>query len=78
MKITPINITLACALTWIISEWSNEQFDFSWWFVSFLIVFLVVVDIIFRMMFKQTQKLWMAEIGFIVVTCVLLLIIKIV
>lgn len=78
MKVTPLNITLACVLTWIISEWGNGQLNLSSWVVVLLVLLLIVVDILFRMLFKENGKLWMAEIGFILVTCILLLIIKIV
>ncbi len=76
MKITPINITLACVLTWIISEWSNGQLNFSWWFVILFILLLIGVDIVFRLFVKENKKLWIGEVSFILVTSILLLIIK--
>ncbi|KKX52283.1 hypothetical protein L950_0200855 [Sphingobacterium sp. IITKGP-BTPF85] len=42
-----------------------------------LMVVLLLVDIFFRIIVKQNKKLWLYELGFIVVVAILTLIIKI-
>lgn len=78
MKLTPLNITLACVLVWAISELGAEDAPmFSvGWLVVFTIV-LIVVDILFRLWIRPTQRLWMLQIGFLLIVAIITIMIKI-
>lgn len=77
MRFTPINIAMACLLTWFITEWGNgEQALFT---VSWLVVWLIVmtlVDIVFRVILKESKKLWLVELGFLLTVALVTFIIK--
>ncbi|NGF58200.1 hypothetical protein G5B00_16945 [Parapedobacter sp. SGR-10] len=77
MKLTPLNITLACILVWVISEWNQEGdriFSIGWLIV--LLVVLGLLDLGFRLIFKDVKNLWFAQIGFILVVGILSVLIK--
>lgn len=77
MKLTPLNITLACILVWVISEWGSEQEQImSWGWLSVLIIFLAVVDLGFRLFFKDLKRIWLLQIGFILLVGILMIILK--
>lgn len=77
MKLTPLNITLACILVWVISEWSNEQEKImSWGWLLVLTVFLAVIDLGFRLFFKDLKRIWLLQIGFILLVGILMVILK--
>jgi len=77
MKLTPLNITLACILVWAISEMgSDEKPLFSWVWIVILSVVLIVVDILFRLWTKNVQRLWIMQIGFILVVGIVSMLIK--
>ena len=77
MKLTPLNITLACILVWAVSEMGNgEKPLFSWGMLVILSIVLIVVDILFRLWTKNVQRLWMMQIGFILVVGIVSMLIK--
>ncbi|MCA5004543.1 hypothetical protein [Sphingobacterium bovistauri] len=77
MKLTPLNITLAVILVWVISEWQTDQdlvFSLGW-----LVLWLVViglVDLAFRIIFKDLKKIWFLQIAFILIVGMLMIILK--
>lgn len=71
MRLTPLNIVLACVITWVISEWGSEQLLLPWWQVALFIGSLLFADILFRVFVKDIKKLWMLEIGFVLVSGIL-------
>jgi len=71
MKLTPLNIVLACVLTWIISELGSEQLLLPWWQVALLIGSIILADILFRVYVKDIKKLWILEIAFVLVSGIL-------
>ena len=79
MKLTPFNITLACLLVWFISEINlDTDMTFSWGWLLALCVILSVLDLGFRILFKELKRLWMMEVGFLVLVGILMLLIKVV
>lgn len=79
MKLTPVNITLACILVWVISELNlDTEMTFSWGWLVALCVILSLVDLGFRMIFKDLKKLWFAQIAFILVVGILMVMIRLV
>lgn len=77
MKLTPLNITLACILVWAISDSQSEgELTFSWPWLIVLVVMLVVLDLVFRLMVKDFKKMWMLQIGFILVVSLVMVILK--
>ncbi|MDM1048895.1 hypothetical protein [Sphingobacterium hotanense] len=78
MKLTPLNITLACVLVWAISEMGNEGEPlFSWVWLVVLSVLLVFVDILFRVWVRDIQRLWVMQIGFMIIVGIVTVLIKI-
>ncbi|KGE15192.1 hypothetical protein [Sphingobacterium deserti] len=71
MKLTPLNIVLACVLTWIISELGSGQLLLPWWQVALLIGSILLADILFRVFIKDIKKLWILEIVFVLVSGIL-------
>lgn len=79
MKLTPLNITLACVLVWVISELNlDTEMTFSWSWLIALCVILSLVDLGFRMIFKDLKKLWFTQIAFILVVGMLMVLIRVV
>ncbi|WKK59156.1 MULTISPECIES: hypothetical protein [unclassified Sphingobacterium] len=78
MKLTPLNIALACVLVWAISELGNEGEPlFSWVWLVVLSVLLVFVDILFRVWVRDIQRLWVMQIGFMIIVGIVTVLIKI-
>ncbi|HLR00248.1 MAG TPA: hypothetical protein VK102_07705 [Sphingobacterium sp.] len=78
VRLTPINIGLACILAWYITEYNAENpVPIAWGWLIVFVIFLSVVDIWFRMRYSNTGRLWMMQIGFILVVSIILIIIKI-
>ncbi|MCI0922383.1 hypothetical protein [Sphingobacterium rhinopitheci] len=78
MKLTPLNITLAVILVWLLSEWKMDQeMIFSWGWLVLLLVILSLVDLAFRIIFKELKKIWFLEIGFILIVGIVMIILKI-
>lgn len=77
MKLTPLNIVVACFLTWIVSEWGDDQLRLAWWQVILFLVVVTLADMVFRFFVKDLKKLWIGEIGFILVSGILMVIVKI-
>lgn len=78
MKLTPLNIALACVLVWAISELGNEGEPlFSWVWLVVLSVLLVFVDILFRIWVRDIQRLWVMQIGFMIIVGIVTVLIKI-
>ncbi|GHE23671.1 hypothetical protein [Sphingobacterium griseoflavum] len=77
MKLTPLNIVVACFLTWIVSEWGNAQLRLEWWQVVLFLVVISLADVVFRLFVKDLKKLWINEIGFILVSGILVIVLKI-
>lgn len=77
MKLTPLNIALACIIVWVMSEYMSDQEPlFSWGWVLLLSLVFIFVDILFRIWFKNMQRLWMVELGFLLVVGILSILIK--
>lgn len=77
MKLTPLNITLACILVWFLSEWNMDGGQlFSWPWMVLLLVLLALLDLVFRLLFKDLKKLWFTQLGFILVVSILIVLIK--
>ncbi|MGJ1205231.1 hypothetical protein [Sphingobacterium lactis] len=77
MKLTPLNIALACIIVWVMSEYMSDQEPlFSWVWVLLLSLIFIFVDILFRIWFKNMQRLWMVELGFLLVVGILSILIK--
>ncbi len=79
MKLTPLNITLACILVWFISEWnldSEHLFSLGW--VILLVIILALLDLGFRLIFKDLKKLWFAQFGFLCIVSVLVIVLKLI
>ncbi len=77
MKLTPLNITLACIIVWAISEMGDTKEPlFSWGWLILLIVVLIILDILFRLWTKDLKKLWMIQIGFVLVVGIISILIK--
>ncbi|WP_437920871.1 hypothetical protein [Sphingobacterium sp. LRF_L2] len=76
MKLTPLNIVIACFLTWTISEWGNDQLIFSWWKVLLFLVVVSAVDLLFRSLVRNLKKLWLNEIAFILIAGILMIVLK--
>lgn len=77
MKLTPLNITLACVLVWFISEWNldgGQLFSLGW--MALLVILLALLDLGFRLLFRDLKKLWLVQIGFIVVVSILVVLLK--
>lgn len=77
MKLTPLNIVLACLVAWWIGEWANDEMAFSGWLFALFLVFVLLSDLVFRVLIKDLRKLWMGEIGFVLLTGILVILIKI-
>ncbi|WP_240452790.1 MULTISPECIES: hypothetical protein [Sphingobacterium] len=77
MKLTPLNIALACILVWMISEWGSEQEQImSWGWLLALAIVISLVDLGFRLLFKDIKRVWFLQIGFILVVGILMVILK--
>nr|WP_237249382.1 hypothetical protein [Sphingobacterium faecale] len=75
---TPLNIALACVLVWVISEWGSEQEQImSWAWLLALTIFLALIDLGFRLFFKDLKRIWILQIGFILLVGILMVILKI-
>lgn len=78
MKLTPLNITLAVIVVWLLSEWKTDQeMIFSWGWLITLLVVISLVDVGFRLVFKNLKKIWFLQIGFILIVGILMIIMKI-
>lgn len=78
MKLTPLNITLAVILVWVISEWQMDQeqiFSLGWLIVWIVVISLV--DVAFRLLFKDLKKIWFLQIAFILIVGMMMIILKI-
>ena len=78
MKLTPLNIVIACFLAWCVSEWGNDELVISWWKLTLFGLAILISDLLLRITIKDIKKLWAAQIGFILVASILILIIRIV
>lgn len=78
VRLTPINIALACILAWIVSEINTEEpVTFSWFWMFVFLVFISIVDILFRMRYKDIRKLWLMQVAFILVVGIIFILIKV-
>ena len=77
MKLSPLNIAQACLLVWYIDEWGKDQALIPMWQLALFLVLLLLVDLVFRYYIKATRNLWMSEIGFILLTGILVVLLKI-
>lgn len=78
MKLTPLNITLAVILVWLLSEWKMDQeMIFSWGWLVLLLVVISLVDLAFRLLFKDLKRIWFLQIGFILIVGIIMVILKI-
>ncbi len=78
MKLTPLNITLAVILVWLLSEWKMDQeMIFPWGWLILLLVVISLVDLAFRLLFKDLKRIWFLQIGFILIVGIIMVILKI-
>lgn len=78
MKLTPLNITLACVLVWRISEITTDDKPlFTWIWLLVLTIMLILVDILFRVWIKDNRRLWILQAGFLIVVGIVTVLIKI-
>ncbi|SFT13538.1 hypothetical protein [Sphingobacterium wenxiniae] len=77
MKLTPLNIVLACFLAWCVSEWGNDQLQMTWWAILLMVVLLIVCDLLFRIVLKDFKRLWMGQIGFVLIAGILMVVIRV-
>lgn len=78
MRLSPLNIVLACILVWAISEMGEDgKALFSWGWLVLLVIVVLVVDILSRLWARDTQRLWWMQIAFILCTAVCAVLIKI-
>ncbi|MDH5827968.1 hypothetical protein ACFX5U_02305 [Sphingobacterium sp. SG20118] len=78
MRLTPINIVSACLVAWyIVEDMGDNNPLLSTTALVILLVVLLLVDVFFRVFIKQDRKLWLYELGFVVVVAILTLLIKI-
>ena len=79
MRLSPLNIVLACILVWAISEMGQDgEALFSWGWLVLLVFVLIVVDIVSRIWARDTQRLWWMQIVFILITGVCSILIKLI
>lgn len=77
MKLTPLNIVLACVLVWFLSEISLEGEQlFSWGWMIIFVILLAALDLIFRLIFRETKRLWIMQVAFILVVSILMVLIR--
>lgn len=77
MKLTPLNITLACVLVWFLSEINHKDDQLiSWGWMIVFVVLLAALDLGFRLIFRDVKRLWIMQIAFILVVSILLVLIK--
>lgn len=77
MKLTPLNIALAVILVWVISEWnSDEEMIFTWGWLILWVVVISLVDLAFRLIFKEMKQIWFLQIAFILIVGMLMIILK--
>jgi len=77
LKLTPLNIALACILVWFFSELGNPvgtMISIPWMLA--LVVILSVVDLLLRIWLKSLKRVWIFEIGFILMVSIVTLLIK--
>jgi len=78
VKLTPLNITLAVILVWLLSEWKMDQeMIFSWGWLAVLVLVISLVDLAFRLIFKDIKKIWFLQIGFIFIVGIVMILLKI-
>ncbi|GAA4516609.1 hypothetical protein [Sphingobacterium thermophilum] len=77
MKLTPLNITLAVVLLWVISEWqSGQEMLVSWgWLVVWIIV-ISLIDLGFRLVFEDLSRLWIMQVVFMLLVGILIILLK--
>lgn len=77
IKLTPLNIALACVLAWVVTEWFNEEeLVFSWLWLITLVFFLSIVDVLFRIRYREVKKIWLLQLSFLFVVALIMIIIK--
>lgn len=79
MRLSPLNIVLACIFLWAISEIGDEGkalFSLGW--LLLLAFIIIVADILFRVWLPDSKKLWAFQIGFIIVAGICSVLVKIV
>lgn len=77
MKLTPLNIVLACVLVWFLSKINLEGEQlFSWGWMIVFVVLLAALDLIFRLLFREVRRLWIMQIAFILVVSILMVLIR--
>lgn len=70
-KITPLNIVVAILIVWAVSGLMDGAIASSqliW--IGLLVVLVILVDIMFRMMLKTPERLWMIQLLFLVLTVI--------
>ena len=78
MRFTPLNIASACLVAWFVMENPNDEKALLTWgaFIA-LMLLLTIVDILFRVLLKGNKRMWLLQLAFLVVVCVVSLIVKV-
>lgn len=77
LRLTPLNITLACVLAWYITDYNSEIVQsISWVWLLVFLIFISIVDILFRMRYRSMARLWIMQVGFLLVVSILFILIK--
>jgi len=79
MRFTPLNIASACLVAWfVIEDPRDEKVLFNWGAFILLMLVLIGIDIAFRILIKQNKKMWLLQLGFLVVVCITSLLLKVI
>ncbi|MBE8713260.1 hypothetical protein [Sphingobacterium hungaricum] len=76
IQLTPINIVIACVLAYYISEWGEDRMTFSWWWLILWTFVLLVIDLLFRLIFKDSKRIWFLQLAFVIIVGMLMVLIK--
>lgn len=79
MRLSPLNIVLACVLLWGISELGEDGDPlFSWGWLLLLAFLIVVADILFRVWIPDTKRLWVFQVAFVIIVGICTVLVKII
>ncbi|HIX54559.1 MAG TPA: hypothetical protein H9853_05995 [Candidatus Sphingobacterium stercoripullorum] len=77
VKLTPLNIVLACLVAWVISEWGGEgEPDISWLWLFLLSLLLIITDLLLRVRYVDFKRLWAVQLVFVLTVAIILVILK--
>lgn len=78
MRLSPLNIVLACVLLWAISEMGEEGDSlFSWGWLLLMVLVILIADLLFRIWVPDNKKLWFFQVAFVLMVGVFTILVKI-